>query len=237
MSDHLNLERISALLDEPWADLDAEAHLEACELCRTEYERLSRMRMAVSALGELDPSEESWEKIQARLDGVGLPGRAAPSRHRVVRWASSWPLQAAAAAALFVGGLFAGLQLTGGGPAAADRTAARGGSPDAPSGVPAALPRFSGDAEILEALAELEALRYPVRQAGGTRALDAGLDPLAATRWIAGLDGAIRAMQERLERSPGDPVVNAYLFQMMEERNRVAGRLERAVHETQAVEW
>ena len=68
MNEHLNIERISALLDEPWSDLTAEQHLEGCEDCRLEFERLSRMRMAFSALGELDAPRDQWSRIEASLD-------------------------------------------------------------------------------------------------------------------------------------------------------------------------
>ena len=68
MSEHLTAERISAVLDEPWSDMEAEAHLESCESCRGEYERFSRMRMALSALGELDPPPGPWEILEERLN-------------------------------------------------------------------------------------------------------------------------------------------------------------------------
>lgn len=137
-SEHPEGWRISALLDEPESDPAAAAHLEACERCAAEYEQMSRTRMALSALGQLEPPADAWEGIEARLDaleaagevpwaagvraGTETPsgrGRGAPDgpfRRGARRFLDSAPLQAAAGLALFAGGVLAGLQLTAAGP-------------------------------------------------------------------------------------------------------------------------
>lgn len=236
MAEHLTLERISALLDEPWADLGAETHLERCDDCRAEYERLSRMRMALSALGELEPPADGWRRIEARF--AEAPGGAVvPLRRRLAsRFLASWPLQAAAAALLFAAGLTAGVRFAGPGSTAGGGSVAEALPGEPGTEVPVVVPSTGSDAALLNALAELEALRSPVQQATLERP-DGTLDPIVATQWIARLDGAIRAMQERVDRSPGDPVANAYLFQLLDERDRLTGELRQSVHLTQAVEW
>lgn len=237
MAEHLTLERISALLDEPWADLEAERHLERCDGCRAEYERLSRMRMAMSVLGELEPPPGAWSRIEARL-GDPAPPPAVPLRRRVARrFLASWPLQAAAAAVLFAAGVTAGVRFVAPGPgdpsgALADLPGERGAD------VPVVVPPTGSDAALLTALAELEALRSPVERARASlERTDGTVDPIVATRWIARLDGAIRAMQESVDRSPGDPVANAYLFRLLDERDRLTGQLRQSVHLAQAAEW
>lgn len=237
MAEHLTLERISALLDEPWADLDAEAHLEGCESCRAEYERLSRMRMAVSALGELDPPAGEWVAIEERLDSsLGEDRSVVPLRRRAAgRLLTSPGLQAAAALTLFAGGVLAGLQITGAGPAAeAPVTAANTGG--APAALPVAIPESDGEAAYLNALTEMEALRSPLRQASLSRA-DGSLDPIAAAELIRRLDAAIEASREVVMRSPENPLASAALFQLLDYRSALASRLDQSAHLTRSEAW
>lgn len=242
MAEHLSIERISALLDEPRVDREAERHLEACDACRAESERLSRMRMALSALGELDPPADEWARIDARLDAVpGTSGPAPPvSAARPGlgrRLLSNGPLQAAAALALFAGGVLAGLQFTSGaGPVA---------TADAPGAaeLPAVVSAGDEDRAVLNVLSELEELRAPLRTVSdeetgsGAGAGAPVVDALQAARLAARLDGLIRAMQERLEGAPDDPFASAYLIELMDERARLAEAIERSVYDRRTVAW
>lgn len=240
MSEHLSIERISALLDEPWTDGEAELHLETCETCRAESERLSRMRMALSALGELDPPPEEWEKVGARLDAVlGESGEAplVPRARGGVgrRLLSNGPLQAAAALALFAGGVLAGLQFTTGSPVA-------GAGETASDELPAVVSAVGEDRAVLNVLSELEELRAPLRSVSDESLsapdeMAADFDPLQAARLAARLDGLIRAMQERLEGAPDDPFASAYLIELMDERARLAEAIERSVYNRRTVAW
>lgn len=239
MAEHLSIERISALLDEPWADLTAEAHLEACESCRAEFERLSRIRMAFSALGDLEPPEDEWARIEASLDAAlgsgGAPGdligiAASPGVTR--RLMTSGPFQAAAAIALFAGGILAGLQLTGRGVFT--------GPSAAPGGVPSVIPATGDDRMVYNTLSELESLRTPLREVGisgenGTSAAD--FDPIEAARLSARLDGLIRALRERLDQAPGDPLASGYLIRALDDRARLAELIETSLHDERVVEW
>ncbi len=237
---HLDLERISALLDEPRADLAADEHLQGCPRCRGEFERLRRMRMAFSAMGDLEPPAGAWEAIEARLDElVGTSSDPVPLRRPglAARLARSTPLRAAAAVALFAGGVLAGVEWAG-------KPAAEG-----PAGQPAvaALPSVVSpdDREVLDALTQLESLRTPLRQAGlddagpvsGGGEADRGMDPVQAARLAARLDGLIKAMQDRLERTPDDPVASAYLLEFLDERARLAEAIERWERRSGVVEW
>ncbi len=239
MTEHLHIERISALLDEPWSDLAAEEHLESCEDCRLEFERLSRMRMAFSALGELDAPRDGWERIEASLDEVLAPGGSGiipiSSRAISTRLMSHGWIQAAAALALFAGGILAGLQFTGGGPG----TSTPGES--VATGVPSVIPATGNDRELYDALTDLESMQTTsLRQvglqgAGGTVSVD--FDPLAAAQVAARLDGIIMALQERLNESPGDPFASGYLPWALDQRTRLAAMVERAARQSSVVEW
>lgn len=242
MAEHLSIERISAWLDEPWSDQDAERHLETCEACRAESERLSRMRMALSALGELEPPTDEWARVGARLDEVlGREGAVSVRSRRGAlarRMLANGPLQAAAAIALFAGGVLAGLQFTGstgGASAGADRAAG--------AGPPAVVPQGGEDRAVLNVLSELEELRAPLRRAGleedpsATGAAREEFDAVQAARLAARLDGLIRAMQERLDGSPDDPFASAYLIDLMDERARLAQAIERSVYDRRTVAW
>lgn len=245
MTEHPATERISALLDEPWADIEAQTHLERCRPCQAEFERLSRMRMALSALGDLDPPAGQWAAIDAALDEARAGGPAGRSpavgspmrlRHRFLT-SGTW--QAAAGVTLFAGGVLAGLQLTGGGFAA--------GPAGTTAGVPAVVASSGEDRALLDGLAQLEQLRAPLRQVGSGEApagrdlrpgAAAGVvDPLETQRQMARLEGLIRAMREGLERSPGDAVASAYLLALMDERGRLAEELERSFFAARTVEW
>ncbi|MDX1393683.1 MAG: hypothetical protein R3195_04810 [Gemmatimonadota bacterium] len=231
MSEHLHIERISALLDEPWADLEADRHLEGCETCRAEFERLSRMRMAFSALGELEPPSEEWSRIEATLDRRLPDSGIVPFGPRGIaaKLMTSGPLQAAAAVALFAGGIFAGLQFTGGGP---------GGDPVA--AVPSVIPVSGEDRELYDVMSDLESLQTPLRQVGAddpSASAEAGFDPLEVAQMAARLDGIIRALQDRLDESPGDPFASGYLMRAVEQRARLAALLEQSARNSSVVEW
>lgn len=238
MAEHLTLERISALLDEPWADLDAEAHLEGCESCRAEYERLSRMRMAISALGDLQPPPGEWAAIEARLDAsLGEDRSVLPLRRRAAgRLLKSPSLQAAAAVTLFAGGVLAGLQITGDA-APVETSSITAANPDGERAeLPVALPSSADDAGYLNALAEMEALQSPLRQASLSRA-DGSLDPIAAAELIRRLDAAIEASREAVMRSPENPLLSTNLFQLVDYRSALASRLDQSAHLTRAEAW
>jgi len=235
---HLGVERVSALLDEPWADRAGERHLEQCEACQAEFERLSRMRMALSALGDEDPPAGQWRAIEAALDATGPGSSALPLPLRIARrFMTSAQLQAAAALVLFAGGVLAGLQLTGVGTAVEDD-----GNP-----VPAVIGASGDDRALFDGLTQLESLRSsPLRQAGmGAQDIDrrdgslqeADGDVLAATRELAKLEGIIRAMRDRLDANPRDQLASAVLLDVVEQRDQLTEAIERSMRTRGTVTW
>lgn len=220
-SQHLTLEMISALLEEPERDLEAVAHLTECETCSQEHSRMRRMLMALSGLGELDPPAGEWERIEARL-----PKRRHVLPLRPARFFIGWPVQAAAAMLVFAGGIAAGLMLTGGlgrdvtSVASVDDLPYVGES--VAEGPETGSPFMAG--EYYEAVAGLDRLR--ARPATSEAILQ---DPVAAAKRLARLDALILASREALVTSPADPAINNLLFELIEERDRLAGGLEGAV--------
>ena len=219
---HLTAERISALLDEPWADRDGQAHMGSCAACQAEFERLSRMRMALSALPDEQPPRGAWASIEAALDArEGEAGVRRFGGRFAGRLLVPGPLQAAAGLVLFVGGLAAGLQLTGGG--------TTGSVADLPAVVSPA-----DDRTLLEGFSRLESLRTPLRQVGEgaapqrSRPETAEADPVVLARSLARLEGSIRALRDHLEGSPEDSFASAYLLELVEVRERLTDELGRA---------
>lgn len=220
-SEHLTLEMISALLEEPEEHTESAAHLAACEVCSLEHSRMRRMLMALSGLGEIQPPADEWERIEAKL-----PRERGVLPFRRIGLFTGWPVQAAAAMLVFAGGIAAGLVLTGG--PSRDATQITGSETlqyvgEAVAGGPeTASPFLSG--QYYEAVAELDRLRARPVSSG-----DLIEDPAAATARLARLDALILASREALVSSPTDPTVNNLLFELIEERDDMASGLEGAV--------
>lgn len=113
--DHLTTEEISALLDRGAGEASEDDHVASCAACRREMKLLRRMRMALSALDDVEAAPGAWSSIEAELDRRGLAeeesgdrgGSGAPlGPFGRVGW-----VRAAAAAVLFVGGLGLGTHL------------------------------------------------------------------------------------------------------------------------------
>ena len=227
MSEHLTLERLSAALDEPGADGAAVAHLDECAACQREYEAMSRMRMALSALPELEAPEGAWAGIEAALPAPTAARSPAPEppvielaeRRRPFGLPGSWPMQVAAALLLFVGGLMVGDRL-------------RQGDADAPAvvaGQPEGAARPSADAARAtyeDALANLEELRLRTASAE----VSAAEDPAAAAQRLIHLDALVAASREALRQAPEDPAVNDFLFHVIDERDALHAELSDVLH-------
>ena len=211
MSEHLEHERLSALIDGE-DDAEAHAHLERCEACRRELETLRRMRMALSAMDDLEPPADGWERIAA-----ALPGEEPRSGWRN---GTTW-LRVAAALLLFAGGLGVGARL---GPEWGGGTTAVTGSGDGVAEL-ASSEAASGDT-YRQALDRLESLR-----AAGPSPEQAYRDPGAAAEHLARLDAVIRAAREALHEDPADPTMNDFLFEVVEEREALEEALQLATLE------
>ena len=148
----------------------------------------------------------------------------------------SAPLQAAAAMALFTGGLVAGLQFTGDAPLAEDAPTMAVTTPATSGDLPVALPASDADPAYMNALAEIETLRSPLRQVNLSRA-DGSFDAIAVAELMRRLDAAIEASREAVERSPENPLANATLFQLVDYRSELANRLDQSTHLTRSEVW
>lgn len=211
--EHLTRERLSALLDGE-TDAEAREHLEACEPCTQELETLRRMRMALSAMDDLEPPADGWERIAAALP------RSTPGDVPAWRAGSGW-LRAVAAALLFAVGLGVGARL---GPDAGEGTRRGAGSDTAAT--LASAEGSAADSTYRSALERLEALR-----ARGPSPEEAYRDPAAAAEHLARLDAVIRATREAIHEDPADPAMNDFLFETVEQRQELNQALQLATLE------
>jgi anti-sigma factor RsiW len=116
---HLSMEILVALRDpgtEP-GETAAREHLEACPLCRAEFERLHQRVARLKALPALRPSRERWPRVLGEV-------RAARRRNRF-RTSGLAGLAAAASVALALGVSSLGTTATGMNPADIQEAMAR----------------------------------------------------------------------------------------------------------------
>lgn len=230
MSDHLSGERLSALLDTDAPAAEEQRHLDACSECEEELHRLRRMRMALSAMDDLQAPDDGWERVAAALPGEPeASGGAAdvgarPARSRIGPWA-----RVAAAVALFAGGLALGTHLSGpggepdraatAGEAEAPRVAApegRGSAPDRVRDADAA----STDGAVAARLSDLESEAAPP--------LEAYRNPTAAAERLTRLDAVLEAARQAVREDPSDPAMNDLLFRVAEGRQALVDALHLA---------
>lgn len=243
MPEHLSGERLSALLDDDDPTAPERRHLEACSECENELHRLRRMRMALSALGELEAPAEGWDRISSALPAdVGAAGRrgtdrsyasderAAGGQDGPSGWsfAGAWA-RAAAAVLLFAGGLALGSHLSG--PSGdADRAATTAASDRARPAASAVESGGASGAASPTSGAEAAAGLADLGTAGST-ALEAYRDPAAAAERLARLDAMMQAAREAVREDPTDPAMNDLLFQVAEDRQALIDALHLATLE------
>ncbi len=227
MSEHLTLEQVAALIDDSEGAQEGLAHLEHCEVCAREFEQMSRMRMALSALPDLEPPEDEWSRIERMLPGAPttVPIRSRPdeaarstrtNRPAWTRFATAaWPLQAAAVLMLFAGGLWVGTRLdVDGGPAGSQATL-----PDQPQQL--ADPVAAGADSYLRAVSNLEALRDELNAEG-----EWPDDPALLTERLNQYDELLTASKAALRQAPAEPAINDFVFGVQDERDDLADRLD-----------
>jgi hypothetical protein len=216
MGEHLTREQIAALLDEPGSVAGGLAHLDGCEECSREFEGMSRMRMALSGLPELSPPTGEWAAIRARL-----PGNASSSVWFGTFWTT--PMAAAAIIMLFLGGLGIGRMIA---PAGADGDNA---SVELASGVIDPAANGSDSSEFGDYLQQVGRLRE-LRDAGPVGPAVADNPELAAER-LTRLDALIDATRETLRMAPADPALNDFLFDVVDERESLAGQFDQTLRQ------
>ncbi len=216
MGEHLTREQIAALLDEPGSVAGGLAHLDGCEECSREFEGMSRMRMALSGLPELSPPTGEWAAIRARL-----PGKASSSVWFGTFWTT--PMAAAAVIMLFLGGLGIGRMIA---PAGADGDNA---GVELVSGVIDPAANGSDSSEFGDYLQQVGRLRE-LRDAGPVGPEVADNPELAAER-LTRLDALIDATRETLRMAPADPALNDFLFDVVDERESLAGQFDQTLRQ------
>lgn len=234
--EHLNLEAMARLLDEPASD-EERTHLNRCRRCREELDALRSQRLVLSHLPEMRPPAGDWDRLEPRLRAKGLLRESQQNPGRAPKGPGGWGgfgahpwLQAAAAVLLLVTGvgLGAGLPLDGWGSGArlASETPA-GAVPSAsverPQSILAAV--AGTDRELsLEESAELvrlmehwylEALREHRNRAQAEQ-MHVPDDPI--TRFAA-LETLMAAGHQAVRELPADPFLNGLLVNMQAERD------------------
>jgi hypothetical protein len=205
---HLSHETLSELLDGGPAP-GAEEHLTGCPVCQGELEALRGLRSELRELPELEAPPDLWAGIEARLP-------SASSRRSRLRWPGLVALQVAAMAAVFVIGIGLGRVFQPGeSPAEATSSQLTAADP--------------GPSTLTEAMSDVRRLgaQYDAAVANLQRlAREEGTQlPSLTEQRLAGLDMLVEASRTALAAEPADPVLNAYLFAALEERDAVLQQL------------
>lgn len=206
---HLNLEELARCVDEEPTSHEA-AHLEICDLCRSELEEMRETTQELSRLPYTAPPAAQWHGIRARLIAEGL---LVPPRATAAAWQSRL-VRIAAGLALFVAGGTTGALLQ-------DRNAQEMAflpQSAAPAGPLVADPTQQlRDAESIY-LAALT--RYAEITQGGEM-----VDPVAR---LAALEGIVLTARAALREAPADPVINGYLLTAMGQREAMLRQISRS---------
>lgn len=209
---HLSHETLSELLD-GGPTPGAEEHLAGCPACQGELETMRGLRAELRELPELDPPAELWARIESQL-----PIAARRERSRL-RWPGVIALQVAAMAAVFVIGIGLGRVW-------------EPGEPSADTATPQLVVAESGPSTLAEAMGDVRRLgaQYDAAVANLQRlARQEGTQlPSLSEQRLAGLDMLVEASRTALAAEPADPVLNAYLFSALEERDAVLQQISAA---------
>jgi hypothetical protein len=109
--EHLTLEELARLVDEPAEPHEAE-HLRGCLVCRREMEAMRAQTAALAGLPGLEPGPGAWSALEAALAAESLVHPQAIRLHPARRIRTAHPyLRAAAAVLVLVTGIAAGTSL------------------------------------------------------------------------------------------------------------------------------
>lgn len=197
-------DRLSDYLDDELAPnerREAEAHLQACEVCVRTLTELRQVAAMASALPAQAPQEALWAGIARRIDGGSMP-----------RFSFTLPQLAAAGLVLIVGSAWLALHLLAPQAPAAERPAleATGQTPERGfplDGDPAVIPASFADAQYDAAVVDLE---------GALRNGRGQLDPATVAvleENLALIDRAIDEARQALETDPASTYVSRHLIQ------------------------
>lgn len=258
---HLSRIDLARLVDETPSP-DERRHLEACERCMEELAALAAQTRALADLPHLQPSEEDWAVLQARLEGEGLMEPAAARTHAAAESGASsdlgsageigprsvavvpvgsrrgrgrgW-LQAAAGIALFVaGGITGSVVATRGGAEPGSGTAARTGNGAVPAAIaPADSEPSLQSSENLVRQAENLYLQALVDYRDQLDRSDASLRPRDPVGRLVVLENLLAASEAAVREDPADPFFNGLLVNTAAEHRATV----EAMTATNTVSW
>lgn len=218
---HLKLEELARLVDEA-PEVDEQAHLGECDVCRGELEALTEQRLALGALPDLAPPPDAWPALRSRLRQEGLVRPEGAWRGRRVL---AMPLARAAAAAF--------LFLAGGAAGYAARDVSAPAAPAAPAAPMAAGPvATAADPELAvpagqdaNATRDVEAASELFMDALDRYMASTGASPGDPAARLAALDNIVLTTAEALHEAPADPVINGYHLSALAQRDAVLRQL------------
>ena len=210
MNGHLD-EQLSAYLDGDLAGEDlvrTEAHLAACETCRSELESLRRLVRRARALDDRPPETDLWAGIAAR---IGSPSTVdvVPLEPRRRRFAFTIPQLAAAALALMAVSVAAGVMLS--------RQPA-GSLPLAVDTASQAAPRLAfqpGDLAVMSYDSAITGLQRLLAERRGQ--LDTATVRVVEQS-LAVIDQAIAQARAALAKAPNDRYLNGHLQRALDRK-------------------
>ena len=219
---HLPIERLAELGDvEPSRD-EAE-HLASCPQCareRAAYRRLAGL--AGVERSRIGPPLTEWSVLRSRLAHDGIISRDSGLWRDIALGSSRWFRQAAAAAVLIVGGLYAGRVSAGMSYSEAMVVGHRAPAIDAAS--PAS--DFSSPNEALQVLNsayERYSSAATYLAANDTLSSDEAFDRFRSR--LAFLDNVARSTRAALQEAPQDPLINQFYLSTLGARDATLHRM------------
>lgn len=177
---HLDLEQLARLVDEPAEPAEAE-HLRGCLVCRRELAEMRAQTAALAELGEMEPPADAWTALEARLLEETLIRQ--PARVRPLGF-SRVHLRIAASLALFLAGGAAGAMLWRSPGAQPIRTIDPAVA-QAPRSTPAASPISAPEVTyVMDDAADAPAVDAPADGNGARLAMNGGAARPAAPRVV-----------------------------------------------------
>jgi hypothetical protein len=223
---HLPIERLAELGDvEPSRD-EAE-HLASCPQCareRAAYRRLAGL--AGVERSRIGPPLTEWSLLRSRLAHDGIISRDSAVWRDIASSGSRWLRQAAAAAVLIVGGLYAGRVSAG--MSYSDAMVVRRSAPVIDAGSPVS--DFSSPDEALQVLnSAYERYSSAATYLAANDTLSSGeaFDRFRAR--LAFLDEVARSTRVALQEAPQDPLINQFYLSTLGARDATLHRLGQVV--------
>ncbi|HEY7567886.1 MAG TPA: hypothetical protein VH762_09965 [Gemmatimonadaceae bacterium] len=223
---HLPIERLAELGDvEPSRD-EAE-HLASCPQCareRAAYRRLAGL--AGVERSRIGPPLTEWSLLRARLAHDGIISRDGALWRDIALGSSRWLRQAAAAAVLIVGGLYAGRVSAG--MSYSEALVVGHSAPVIDARSPASEFSSPGEAlQVLNSAYERYSSAATYLAANDTLSSDDAFDRFRAR--LAFLDNVARSTRAALQEAPQDPLINQFYLSTLGARDATLHRMGQVV--------